>query len=71
MTNARDKFAFQTIVTIIVIITFNYGIMNIKTMSALDAKTYFGQFIEAAQREPVVVTKKDRPLGVFFSIDDI
>ena len=42
-----------------------------KTMSAVDAKTRFGQFIDAAQREPVIVTKKDRPVGVFFSIDDI
>lgn len=45
--------------------------MNMKTMSAVDAKTRFGQFLDAAQREPVVVTKKDRPVGVFFSIDDI
>ena len=45
--------------------------MNMKTMSAVDAKTRFGQFIDAAQREPVVVTKKDRPVGVFFSIDDL
>ena len=42
-----------------------------KTMSAVDAKTRFGQFIDAAQREPVIVTKKDRPVGVFFSIEDI
>lgn len=45
--------------------------MIMKTMSAVDAKTRFGQFIDAAQREPVVVTKKDRPVGVFFSIQDI
>jgi len=45
--------------------------MTMKTMSAVDAKTRFGQFIDAAQREPVVVTKKDRPVGVFFSIEDI
>ena len=45
--------------------------MTMKTISAVDAKTRFGQFIESAQREPVVVTKKDRPVGVFFSIDDI
>lgn len=45
--------------------------MNMKTMSAVDAKTRFGRFIDAAQREPVIVTKKNRPVGVFFSIDDI
>jgi prevent-host-death family protein len=42
-----------------------------KTMSAVDAKTHFGKFIDAAQREPVIVTKKNRPVGVLFSIDDI
>lgn len=42
-----------------------------KTFTAVDAKTRFGQFLDAAQREPVVVTKKDRPVGVFFSIEDI
>ena len=54
-----------------VIIVINVKAMNMKTMSAVDAKTRFGQFLDAAQREPVVVTKKDRPVGVFFSIEDI
>jgi len=45
--------------------------MTMKTMTAVDAKTRFGQFLDAAQREPVVVTKKNRPVGVFFSITDI
>ena len=53
------------------IIVVNFGSMKMKTMSAVDAKTRFGQFIDAAQREPVIVTKKDRPVGVFYSIDDI
>ena len=42
-----------------------------KIFSAVEAKTRFGQFLDAAQREPVVVTKKDRPVGVFFSVMDI
>lgn len=42
-----------------------------KTMSAVYAKTNFGRFIEEAQREPVLVTKKNRPVGVFFSMQDI
>jgi len=57
--------------TIVVPLTANYGSMNMKTMSAVDAKMRFGQFVDAAQREPVVVTQKGRPVGVFFSIDDI
>ena len=45
--------------------------MNMKTMSAVDAKTRFGQFLDTARREPVIVTKKNRPVGVFFSMEDI
>ena len=47
------------------------GAMNMKIMSAVDAKTRFGQFLDAAQRTPVVVTRKKRPVGVFFSMADI
>lgn len=42
-----------------------------KVMTAVDAKNNFGSFIDAAQREPVIVTKKNRPVGVFLSIHDL
>jgi len=42
-----------------------------KTMTAKEAKNSFGVFLDSAQREPVVVTKRDRPVGVMFSMDDI
>lgn len=42
-----------------------------KVMTAVDAKNNFGSFIDAAQREPVIVTKKNRPVGVFLSIQDL
>ena len=42
-----------------------------KTMTAAKAKTHFGQFLDAAQREPVLITKKSRPVGVMFSMQDI
>lgn len=42
-----------------------------KTMTAAKAKNAFGQMIEAAQREPVLITKQNRPVGVFLSIQDI
>lgn len=45
--------------------------MNMKTMTAVEAKTHFGKFLDAAQREPVVVTKKNRAVGVMFSMEDI
>ncbi len=36
----------------------------------MDAKNRFGQFLDAAQREPVTVTKKGRPAAVMLSIED-
>jgi prevent-host-death family protein len=41
-----------------------------KTVTAADAKNRFGQFLDMAQREPVLVTKNDRPVGVFLSMQD-
>lgn len=38
-----------------------------KEVAARDAKNQFGRFIDAAQAEPVRVTKKSRPVGVFMS----
>lgn len=41
-----------------------------KTMTARDAKNRFGEFLDAARREPVVITKNDRPVGIMLSIED-
>lgn len=41
-----------------------------KTMTARDAKIHFGEFLDAMQREPVIVTKNNRPVGIMISIDD-
>ncbi len=41
-----------------------------KVMSAREAKNHFGEFLDAARREPVVVTKNDRPVGIMISIED-
>lgn len=38
-----------------------------QTMPALEAKNHFGQLIEAAQRQPIVVTKQGRPAVVVMS----
>lgn len=40
-----------------------------KVMSARDAKNMFGEFLDAALREPVV-TRNDRPVGIMISIED-
>jgi prevent-host-death family protein len=41
-----------------------------KTITAIDAKNKFGQLIEAAQRQPVIITKKGRASVVVMSIED-
>lgn len=41
-----------------------------KTFTALDAKNRFGQVIDAAQREPVTVTRQGRPSVVILSADE-
>lgn len=42
-----------------------------KVMTALEAKNSFGQFLAAAQREPVAVTRNRRRVATMFSIEDI
>jgi prevent-host-death family protein len=41
-----------------------------QTLTANEAKTQFGQFIDMAQREPVRVVKRDRVVGVLVSAQD-
>lgn len=41
-----------------------------KTMTAAKAKTHFGEFLDSVQREPVIVTKNNRPVGIMFSMQD-
>ncbi len=45
--------------------------MNISVMWAREAKNSFWEFINTAQREPVVVTKKEKPVWVFLSLKDL
>ena len=41
-----------------------------QTFTANDAKVNFGTVIDAAQREPVRVTRRDRVVGVMVSAQD-
>jgi prevent-host-death family protein len=41
-----------------------------KTITAIEAKNKFGQLIEAAQRQPVTVTKNGRASVVVMSVED-
>ena len=42
-----------------------------KTMTAADAKNSFGVFLDTIQREPVIVTKKNRSVGMMLSMQDV
>ncbi len=42
-----------------------------KIMTAKEAKNSFGIFVDTAQIEPVLVTRRQRPIGVFLSIQEI
>ena len=42
-----------------------------KVMTAKEAKNSFGVLIDTVQREPVLVTRRNRSVGVFLSIQDI
>lgn len=41
-----------------------------RTFTASEAKTRFGEFIDLAQREPVRVMRRDRVVGVMVSAQD-
>ena len=41
-----------------------------QTFTANEAKTRFGELLDAAQREPVRVTRRDRVVGVLVSAQD-
>lgn len=41
-----------------------------KTITATSASKEFGRFLDSVQREPVIVTKKSRPVAVTMSIEE-
>jgi prevent-host-death family protein len=41
-----------------------------KSITASEAKTRFGELLDNAQREPVTVSKQGRPVAVMMSIHD-
>jgi prevent-host-death family protein len=42
-----------------------------KTMTSKEAQNAFGSFLDSVQREPVMVTRRSRPVGVMLSMDDL
>ena len=45
--------------------------MNMKTMTSKEAQNSFGAFLDTAQREPVMVTRRNRPVGVMLSMENL
>ncbi len=40
-------------------------------MTAKEAKTHFGELMDTMLREPVFITKNNRPVGAFISLEDL
>lgn len=38
-----------------------------RTMTSLDAQNHFGELIDTSQREPVLITRRGRPVSVVLS----
>lgn len=45
--------------------------MTMKVMTAREARNGFGELMNAMQREPVFITKNNKPVGAFVSIEDL
>ena len=45
--------------------------MDMITMTSLEAQNQFGTLIDSSQREPVVITRRGRPVSVVISVRDI
>lgn len=42
-----------------------------RTMTASNAQNNFGDLLDTVRREPVLLTKNRRPVGVFVSLEDL
>ncbi len=42
-----------------------------KTITSREAQNAFGNFLDTAQREPVMVTRRNRPVGVMLSMNNL
>lgn len=42
-----------------------------QVMTAKEAKVRFGELITSMQKEPVLITKNNRPVGAFISLEDL
>jgi prevent-host-death family protein len=54
-----------------VILTTNAMGMNMKTISSKEAQNSFGAFLDSVQHEAVVVTRRNRPVGVMLPMNNL
>lgn len=61
------------IIIIYIYVYFNHflGMNTMQVMTAKEAKTKFGELIISVQREPVLITKNNKPIGAFVSLEDL
>ena len=52
-------------------INTDYWTMPMKTISSREAQNAFGNFLDTAQREPVIVTRGNHPVGVMLPMDNL
>lgn len=45
--------------------------MNMKIISSKEAQNAFGAFLDTAQREPVIITRRKRPVTLTISMDNL
>ncbi len=45
--------------------------MSMKTITSKEAQNSFGAFLDSAQREPIMVTRRNRPVGVMLSMENL
>lgn len=44
--------------------------IKMKTLASKEAKNHFGELLDTAQREPVTIEKKGRPVAVVMSLEE-
>jgi prevent-host-death family protein len=45
--------------------------MSMKVISSREAQNAFGAFLDAAQNEPILVTRRNRPVGVMLPLGNL
>ncbi len=69
--NTAKTFLFPFEIATIATLLLVTGVMSMKIMTSQEAQNSFGDFLDTAQHEPVMVTRRNRPVGVMLSMENI